>query len=347
MASCTLSVFWEGTANSLNPPTTQIGLFAAGTRGTDITSQGPLPARLETRHFKMCFDGCGVTHGVLGLLFAAGLRDEAEWVKERIDELREAYGAVACNVVGLSRGGIAAVFLAQALADVDVELNMLLFDPVPGDQTFSGFPFTGVFAKDLTRCACLKRVLALYPHEPLPDITFHAPLLCSYPKTAIVEEDVTLGCHQGALFATRPSNHPVHRASNLAFRRIVNFLSSVGTPLSLDAFFGYQPTDDDCLAICRNALKTRAPTRRTLHDALSRGRVIVRKPAGRFLNKYHEALVRVLVVFLSHSLAVGTRPRSRPGLQSGDRRHAPTTVHAGHRLARPESRLPVIFISEG
>lgn len=32
-----LSVFFAGTANTINPPTTQIGLFANNTRALDIT----------------------------------------------------------------------------------------------------------------------------------------------------------------------------------------------------------------------------------------------------------------------------------------------------------------------
>lgn len=54
---------------------------------------------------------------------------------------------------------------------------------------------------DLRGCVHVRRVLALYPYEPLPDIAFHAPLLPAYPPQALVEEDVTLGCHQGGACA--------------------------------------------------------------------------------------------------------------------------------------------------
>ena len=46
--------------------------------------------------------------------------------------------------------------------------------------------------------APIKRVLAIYPCEALPDLAFHAPILPKYPPGADVEEDATLGCHQGA-----------------------------------------------------------------------------------------------------------------------------------------------------
>lgn len=296
MARPTLSVYWEGTANSLEPATTQIGLFAAATDAFDVTSKA-IPR--ETTQLKMAFDGCGRTHGTLGLLFAAGLRSQAALVAAKLREMREVYNQkpIRCNVVGLSRGGLACVYLAQALGDVprkDVELHMLLFDPVPGDQTWSGFPFTGAFGKDMSKCKCLRKVLSLYPYEPLPDIAFHAPVLCNYPSDAVVEEDVTLGCHQGALWVTmRGSRNELHQASNLAFRRIVNFLTDHETPLrDLQTFFGYQPTDADCLDICRNALKRDRPSIRKLHDGCGLGRTIVRRSQAQFLNKYHEHLER-------------------------------------------------------
>ena len=293
-----LTVFLEGTANTINPPTTQVGLFAAACVATDISIEAPTadsPSSESTALFKMMFDGCGVSHGVSGLLFGSGLRDQAAKVRRALEDLVKIYGApVRCNVLGLSRGGIAAIYLAQSLGELPpgaAELNVLAFDPVPGDQTWSGFPYTGAYARDCGTCRCLKRVLALYPHEPLPDITFHAPVLVRWPDSARVEEDVTLGCHQGALFATRRSNHPVHVASNLAFRRVVNFLEECGTRLALDRCFAYQPSDEDCLKICRVTL-AEAPqaTKRQLHDGCSQGRVIVRRRAGRYLNKYHMSL---------------------------------------------------------
>ena len=60
-----------------------------------------------------------------------------------------------------------------------------------------------------------------------------------WPPEAEVEEDVTLGCHQGALFGTKKSHHPIHVASNLAFRRILDFLESCGSRFALDRCFAY------------------------------------------------------------------------------------------------------------
>jgi hypothetical protein len=41
-------------------------------------------------------------------------------------------------------------------------------------------------AADLRRCHNLRRVLGLYPVEPIPDIAFHAPLLPTYVHDVVV-----------------------------------------------------------------------------------------------------------------------------------------------------------------
>ena len=41
-------------------------------------------------------------------------------------------------------------------------------------------------SKDLSSCACLSRILALYPYEPLPAILCHAPVVCKYPPHCIL-----------------------------------------------------------------------------------------------------------------------------------------------------------------
>ena len=228
-----LTIFFEGTANTLRPLTTQIGMFAEACGATDLTNPAsPPPSRVDEGGstadtatlpcFKMQYDGCGVTNGLSGTLFAEGLREQCAEISKRIAQLSAVWRRVRVNALGLSRGGIACIFLAQALAEVEcadqLDLTMLLYDPVPGDLVWTGFPFTGIRAKDLRHCSSLRSVLAIYPHEPLPDMTFHAPVLPAYPAECKVEEDVTLGCHQGALFRTGRGQR--FAASNLSFRRI-------------------------------------------------------------------------------------------------------------------------------
>lgn len=143
-----LSVFWEGTAHQLgftqaprarpqlskSPTCAQIGRFAFSCGATDITEQANTAD--STGPFKMQFHGCGVTHGCAGVLLMSGLRDESRLVKERVEGLISQGFEVQVNAIGQSRGGVACVFLAQALAQLNepdkCRLSLLLFDAVPG-----------------------------------------------------------------------------------------------------------------------------------------------------------------------------------------------------------------------
>jgi hypothetical protein len=146
---------------------------------------------------------------------------------------------VILNVVGLSRGGVAAIQLAQTLHNIPsdrLQVNLMLFDPVPGNLiTFSKYldPFglnTANSALDLSYCHNIGDVLALYPYQPLPDISFHAPVLPKYPIQCSVVEDATLGCHQGALFCQSRSIE-----SRLSYFRIHDWLIKHGTALYDDS----------------------------------------------------------------------------------------------------------------
>ena len=113
---------------------------------------------MAMQHFLMAFNGCGQTDGVPGTLFAVGLKRQCRAVVSYIDfiidhfvnkALKEARVKIKLNVVGLSRGGIAAMFLCQLLSNSRrgkaykrntsrydpsfLSINALLFDPVPGN----------------------------------------------------------------------------------------------------------------------------------------------------------------------------------------------------------------------
>ena len=228
-----LVVFFEGTANTIRPVTTQIGEFAAACVAEDLSGVAANDVEAQVSHaglpgpFKLAFDGCGVTNGVTGALFAAGLDGQcltvAAWVRRLSGAVAIATAMPAASpqpqrrpvrvvAVGLSRGGIACMKLAKVLASAtpgpggslplasSCTVSMLLFDPVPGNAVSSGFPFTALGSNDLRLCGNLRHTLALYPHQPLPDAAMHAPVLCRYqrggPGGCDVEEDVTLGCHQ-------------------------------------------------------------------------------------------------------------------------------------------------------
>ena len=313
-ASAILVVFFEGTANTLAPVTTQIGAFAAATAAIPLNGDGGLAATAYSAAgpFKLSFDGCGVTSGVAGIIFAQGLdaqcRVVAAWVRKLAagNNLRTAR-RVRVVGVGLSRGGIACMKLARVLAAKDTssicELRLLLFDPVPGNCVSTGFPFTAHSSRDLRDCTNLRSVLAIYPHEPLPDIAMHAPVLPVYPETCLVEVDVTLGCHQGALFDTvRSPSSSVDRASNLSFDRIRRFLESNDVTLDFTVsqrLIRHLPSARECLDLCRDELQQNRESRRILHDAEGRGRIIVRLPPFDselmcFLNRHHELLEKEL-----------------------------------------------------
>jgi hypothetical protein len=173
-----LVVFFEGTANSLEPITTQIGEFAKATQAIDLGAPGiDVGASSDQNMFKIAFDGCGVTDGLSGTLFAFGLdgqcREVATWILKILAS--KPGRKVKCVAVGLSRGGIACMKLARLLSRKDFlrdcSVHLLLFDPVPGTTLSTGFPFTAREASDLSGCLNLKSVLALYPHQPLPDIS--------------------------------------------------------------------------------------------------------------------------------------------------------------------------------
>ena len=340
-----LVVFFEGTANTLDPATTQIGIFADAVEGFLISRQTQVAPAMNRRRaaeeeqqtnthnthhttLKMAFDGCGVTRGLAGTLFADGLTTQVNQVVSVVKAMK-AYAKdaeVRVIAVGLSRGGISCMKLAKQLASVfqtndndssrreeesgfvsesasaltGVSLSMLLFDPVPGNAVWTGFPFTASLSQNLSDCHNLERVLAVYPYEPLPDLAMHAPTLGVYPKTTKVEEDVTLGCHQGALYMTTmvPRNR-YETASNLSFRRIYDFLAS--EQIQMKFYSGvYQPSAEVCLEICRTQLQYPHPSRRITHDKTGNNRTIIRKDGRigmgcRWLNKHHEQLEKRIV----------------------------------------------------
>lgn len=142
---------------------------------------------------------------------------------------------------------------AKIVVRRSLRLHLLLFDPVPGNQIMTtkmldpmGYT-TANSAIDVTGAkGILRRVLAIYPYEPLPAITFHAPLVPTYPsRDCHVEEIVSLGCHQGALLCA-----PNRISCRLSYCMVRNFL----TEKCAIKFRACRPFDD-CLAT--NASKLR------------------------------------------------------------------------------------------
>lgn len=295
--SVTLSVFFCGTSGSIIAQTTQIGNFSNSTQAEDVTDF--LPQKIsEGSHFKMSFDGCGVAYGCRGSLFAHGLNEQCQKVINRIKEIFDKNHTVRLNVLGLSRGGIATMKLIQRLRKYDLRelrINACLFDPVPGNllTTTKLFDHCGLTvakkSMDLSKSKNLCSVLALYPHEPLPDLAFHAPIIPKYPSNAWceVEEDVVLGCHQGALWNSIDPYRDL--ASTLSYIRIYQFLTRHGSVISeqnnIDAL------ERSCLEYIQREMNNSYSTNRPAHSYI--GKTIVRCNIGEYLNKHHMQLMEI------------------------------------------------------
>lgn len=139
---------------------------------------------------------------------------------------------------------------ARILIRQRLRINLLLFDPVPGNQILTtqldplGYT-TAASGLDVTSSAgVLRRVLAIYPYEPLPAITFHAPLVPSYPPSCEVEEVVSLGCHQGAILCA-----PNRISCRLSYVMIRAFL--LGSAVRLRGCLPF----DDCLTSLSGKLR--------------------------------------------------------------------------------------------
>lgn len=292
----TLSVFFCGTGGRLVPAKTQIGYFFKKTRALDITNHDKLLVsdRLPNQ-LKMGFDGVRVTNGWKGLIFGVGMKAKCKVVMDRLAEILAKKRPVVLNCIGLSRGGIACLYLCQMTADLGdaLTINLCLFDPVPGNllTTARHVDWFNLSAandcQDISRSTNIDRVLALYPHEPLPNLLMHAPMFPTYPPGAKVDQDVILGCHQGALF-----NHYTLpcRISRL---RIGQFLISVGTPLSSDLVAECKSgtyVESEILKEMEWRRLHRHPTSRYCHGKVAY--CIVRNPTGKFLNRHHERLVK-------------------------------------------------------
>ena len=112
-------------------------------------------AIIEGKHYKFAFPGCAqrprqitVANGelcctiyetsTLGLLFGASIDKQCEEAKNIVYRfLREINTPLVLNIIGSSRGGIAALILAKQLGDFDsyhLQTNLFLLDPVPGNS---------------------------------------------------------------------------------------------------------------------------------------------------------------------------------------------------------------------
>ncbi len=289
MKTVILSVYFSGTAHAIQD-------------GQHLASILHLATIDEDGDIKMGFDGCGITNGLMGTLFGTGLEAQCDEVIARVIAQLRLGNRVRVNAYGHSRGGIAALMLAKRLrqySDDLVETNLCLVDPVPGNFLWtSAIDFTNrTLAKqtvNLTECKNLKKVLVLYPNEPLPSIAAHAPLLCDYPTNCDVVEEIMPGCHAGAQFTTEMDSKPYRK---IAFARCYQFLKSLGATFAPDYLYwnmpGYNAGDDQTLLSAYESefekAKTAGETTRSSH-AKHRTQIIARPKEATFLSAQHANL---------------------------------------------------------
>lgn len=188
-----------------------------------------------------------------------------------------------------------------------LHVSLCLYDPVPGNliRTVQYLDWLGVSTAssvlDVSDCP-VHECLAIYPYEPLPDLAFHAPILPQYPASCRLDEDATLGCHQGALYepAAMSARHPLHAACTLSQHRVSAFLERCGVRFASEAPSA-ATLAQACLAICESALGMREASTRSAHAASRRGArctgtvygegAVVRREYGRLLNRHHRLLL--------------------------------------------------------
>jgi len=229
-----------------------------------------------------------------------------------------------------------------------VRMAAVLFDPVPGNlvclsQWCDAFRWsTASRGLDARGARHLRRVLALYPHEPLPDAAFHAPILPSFPPAARVEEDVVLGCHQGALFAPMTD-----LGCACSYLRIRAWLASCGTRFRGQVGYG----DGQALSapeLARHCLEgydellaqgVPRPTYRHAHAARrARTARVVRggdHGACRAVNLHHEQLRRAAAAEEGGGASPAPGPQQRQLAASGDDCEAARPLDGGDGDGRP------------
>lgn len=296
--SARISVFFCGTDGVIKGGRTQVSLFFQHYKAHELTPDDN-SFDLDLSEYKMGFDGCATfaeklwTGGSFwGGIFGYGLREQCEQILEKVDRFERNGKSVTIVGLGLSRGAVALLMLTKMMQQKfpRVRLDLVLFDPVPGNSIYQakldllGLTNTSHTA-NLTDCPNLRRVLLLYPYEPLPDLAFHAPLVPVFSRATEIDCDVIPGCHQGAFY------HPTCNAeSYLACLMVHEKLESYG--LSFETDFSREGHQATTLEFLEDFFKLEETSTRYTHSSV--GALILRQNEGTYLNRYHEKLLKSL-----------------------------------------------------
>lgn len=147
------------------------------------------------------YNGCGITHGIPGMLFGTGLNRPVRDVIDMVEQEIANGHTVRINAIGHSRGACAAQLLALQLRTVSPELltiNLILIDPVPGNYiptaNIDGLDIS-IASKtwDLRECKNLVNVSLFYACtrlHPILNALPVAPSLSLYPETTCVNREL-------------------------------------------------------------------------------------------------------------------------------------------------------------
>jgi hypothetical protein len=240
----TLSVYFNGSAAGLEHDTLANALhYATLTSATAkrMCFEGSVPWQ-EKKYGEKSFWAARC-----GFAFGLGLDEQCEEVVKRVQQYVTAGCRVIVNAYGHSRGAVACLLLAKQLAAFaqNVEVNLALSDPVPGNRRDAGkCDIAGITtlvgqARDLSECANLKRVYAIYMTDKGEGTfaSFFAPLLPIYPTTCKIKEEIIMGAHD-ELSSVRSPYWPgevvkgLSSAATIALISMSNFLEVCGTVLN-------------------------------------------------------------------------------------------------------------------
>ncbi len=193
-----LTVFFGNTAHQVNTGArkpTKDGLRKV--YGSDVIFKG---IQDDKNQYAIAFDGAYIRNKVTGGLFGVGLDGQLRHVEKIVEKLVKEGKKVIVNCYGESRGGVAAFLAAKNLSrysDTQVETNLAVLDPVPGNSLMGRFlDFFNLSLTnqtlDLSTCDNLKNVLAIYNTGNAP---FHTAISPIYPKKCKVREEVAVGNH--------------------------------------------------------------------------------------------------------------------------------------------------------
>lgn len=284
-----IAVFFCGTDGRIDGGQTQISLFYKACQATELNPDNN-SFDMDLSEYKMGFDGCGVVAGIWGGLFGYGLAEQCEQLTEKVARFEENGKRVTIVGLGLSRGAVALLMLTKLLRErfPKIRLDLVLFDPVPGNLIYQAkLDFLGLtntsLSYNLSDCPNLRRVLLIYPYEPLPDWIFHAPLVPVFSRETEIECDVIPGCHQGAFY------HPsCNQESFIACFMVREKLESYGLTFNLEmSSEGHRAAVMECLEDFYKPIETSTRYTHSSNNAL-----IVRQNEGTYLNRFHEKMLK-------------------------------------------------------